>query len=320
MLQRSEVTSSRSSVVILFGAGASYGCGPVARKVPPLGQDLFDAAMAWASLQFTSEIQMLQVQHPLLNMPPVLQAALRRDIETGMATLLDGYDHLAVPLMKVLGSFFATFRPAVDELNLYRRLLVEAQNRPLGHRIVYASLNYECLFEETAAQLGLIVEHFPTSRVSANAIRILKPHGSCNYLLLHLDIVAPVVRGSGTFEGTITVASLSEARERAESPVMVPPAMSLILDNKPTRTGNPQVAAVRDEWANEVLAARTVVVIGVRPLLTDPHIWEPLAKTSASVHYVGGRDAFSSWASKARPDRPSVFEGERFETAMPTHR
>jgi hypothetical protein len=97
--------------VVLFGAGASFGCGSRVRPyAPPLGGNLYaDLAKRypqdWGAL------------------PTDIRKEFEEDFERGMLTLVEKHGHSVGPLMRLMTEYFATFTLDGSLADLYSQLL-----------------------------------------------------------------------------------------------------------------------------------------------------------------------------------------------------
>jgi hypothetical protein len=65
--------------------------------------------------------------------------------------------------------------------------------------------------------------------------------------------------------------------------------MSLYAPSKPDLVCRRDVQRMRTEWGTVALEADLIVIVGARrALVSDPHIWDPIIKSSAPVGFVGG--------------------------------
>ncbi len=160
--------STQFERIALFGAGASYGAGHILPKAPPLGKDLYKELAryyppSWGSL------------------PKEIKASFETGFEQGMQVLWDKYSSNIALLMRHMTLYLAQFRPDGSHQDLYSRLFRELKNHGITSRILFSTLNYECLLEIAASALGLKVD-YGESEVTSNTVQIMKLHGSCNFL------------------------------------------------------------------------------------------------------------------------------------------
>jgi hypothetical protein len=298
-------------LAVLLGAGASYGCGPVTPTAPPLGAQLYDALRdrfpeTWGTL-----------------ITPDEDTAFRSDppFEKGMGELWETNDERTQRLIIDLALFFAEFAPAGPD-NRYGDLLDILRRRHLLGASVFASLNYDCLFELTAGTRGLNVDH-TSGMPHTDRLTLLKPHGSCNFVMRGLGegiVMRNVVLShvGSYYEGPIEPRHPSSvAGLYAEGP-SIPPAISLYSPGKPSPIAGTAIGQMRDRWRTWVAGADPVVVIGARVVLDDGHVWEPIiANSRASVWFVGdpvGAD-FSDFAERLEGRLTQL--APRFDEAIP---
>lgn len=55
-----------------------------------------------------------------------------------------------------------------------------------------------------------------------------------------------------------------------------------------------------------------VGLIGVKPNVSDSHIWEALALTDATIVAIGNNEAYEEWAREHRRSKPTHVAGDRF--------
>jgi len=72
--------------------------------------------------------------------------------------------------------------------------------------------------------------------------------------------------------------------------------MSQISRDKDSLLSPAKMTQIRQIWREAVMAAALVVIIGVRPLAHDRHVWEPLQETAARRCYIGATDHFADWS------------------------
>src|SRR5712664_3140427 len=143
------------SVVILMGAGASFGSGDATPHVPPLGKDLFQELEGAGGIA--------------AELPENIKAIFRDDFEKGMASYYEEAQGNTMRFQRELAHYLAQFHPGPS--NFYVRLL-----KDIGiEKVVYSSLNYDLLFESSAAMLGLNTIY--ENRKIRDCARLLKPHG-----------------------------------------------------------------------------------------------------------------------------------------------
>lgn len=299
--------------IIVFGAAAStYSCICEGAR-PPLGLGLFSS---------------LVDAHPELRDvldERALEAFTNRQFEEGMALALDNGSLSVVPILHATAKYLSRFELCGCRENGYRRMLVG-----LGaqlHRTRFATLNYDLLLDRAVLGLGLRLRlgGQPDPRTAS----ILKPHGAVNLLPKfngQLDNCS--FKGSSTYveTGNVECPPPLEAQEIVDwcndgRNSCMAPVMSVYAAGKQTPFNSRLVEEQRQIWGEQVRSAKRVVIIGVKLVEHDAHLWEPLAANRGAVMYVNtsadDRDAFANWSRRVRGHAPLECVQERFLDAIP---
>jgi hypothetical protein len=96
------------------------------------------------------------------------------------------------------------------------------------------------------------------------------------------------------------------------------PAIALYAEGKPVRMCPRFVERQASELTQAILSSAGVFVVGVRVWPADEHLWGPLARTPASIHYFGlngDRDDFARWTTSVGRTTDSFIEA-RFPDAL----
>lgn len=273
--------------LVLLGAGASYGSKDVKPYVPPLGNG---PAGLFARLE----------EHSLLArcLPDPLKLEFRENFEQGMAQFYEFSDGNIMAFQRELAAYLTQFTPGAE--NAYRTLI-----QRLGiNRVVYSTLNYDLLFELSAASLGLntLYGAIPQSK----HVRLLKPHGSCNFWP---DIPVGMVRGltvsrSGRADVCAPVRPLNQEQtlRRCAEDDSFSPAIAMYAEGKPVKVCPDYVEEQQRQWNEIASKARHVFISGVRVHRSDRHIWDTLSKSKANVTYFGlkaDKYEFIEWKEKS---------------------
>ena len=178
------------------------------------------------------------------------------------------------------GNLLRRVAPPADGLDCYTRLLAFLVRRGLVSRLAVCSLNYECILEIAANNLGLALAYLADAPLPDNLL-VYKPHGSCNFLptaqIWNVRLLAP----RNIYEGDVQPVSTADVLDRYRHGYALPPAMSLYAPGKATPVATRLIAEVRARWARWVASSGLIVTIGVRPLLADVHVWGPVLKSDA---------------------------------------
>lgn len=265
--------------IVLLGAGASKGSGDASPTLPPLGRDLFGELEQRGGLA--------------AQIPSHIKKIFRDDFEAGMALYFDYADGHVSNFQRELAEYLAIFTPGPK--NVYHDLVKKMGVR----RTVFCSLNYDLLLELSAKNLGIKTTY--NLNPGACQMRLIKPHGSCNFWP---DILGEF-RSSESFgalydevgAGTVCLGQ-EETLRACENEDSISPVLSLYMKGKSVRTNPEFLAQQIAYWKKAVSMCRKVFVVGVRLVKEDTHIWEVLGKASAEIVYFGrddARDNFIEW-------------------------
>ncbi len=292
---------SKAKIVLLFGAGASKGCGGV-NKTPPLGSELFSCLCkeypdTWGSL-ITGR----------------LEKEFRVGFEVGMESLYNNPGDLdadIVLLLKDMSIYFSKFK-IINEYNSYFKLIKKFKIAFENRDIIISTLNYECLIEY-ALMLSKINDFYYLAGDSLKAC-ILKIHGSCNFIPqnFHARKGSRVILGKSKLDAGIDFLHPSEVEGRVKNGFFA--AMSLYEKNKTNIISPELIKEIANQYQKFVNEAEIVISIGVRPNPeNDHHVWGPLASTDAKVYLIGSKDDCENWISKYTSSN-GEYIGERFES------
>lgn len=296
-------SDTQTSVVLLFGAGASYGSGGIWRR-PPLGKDLYRSLTqehpeTWGKLSPDTRRSFLDSDG-------------RLDFEKGMGNLLECEMRREISnlgdLQKDMAEFFSKF--AIDRIhnNQYFKIFSRFRDRLVSGEVVLATLNYDCLIEHALARAGLSVDYFDGS----SGARLLKLHGSCNFIWPGMRGKGKVVFSSMTFEGSFTAVDPQMVCSILDD-MPVPPAMSLFNTDKTDIVCPTQIWELREQYSKSVGKAKLVVVVGVNPRLSgDSHVWSPLISMPGKLGIVDKVESVDRWRAVNRSDRADPILPEEF--------
>lgn len=289
-------------IIFLFGAGASYGAGDILPEQPPLGFQLYGELAriypgSWGAL------------------PEDIERALQENFETGMQEIYDRISPAIPQLMREMAIYFAQFRPATGR-TLYCRLIEALEAERLLNRVVFSTLNYECILELSLLRKKLGINVFQSPSES-DGIPVWKLHGSCNMFAAQIDATPGVLYSAGvTFEGGVeAIFDTNEVIGRWLTRTALAPVMCLYMRDKPLSVAPSVIKSVQSMWQTEVRASTAVVCVGVNAYAADTHIWAPIAEAPGQLYFIGAKNHFEKWRSTYRPTR-SHFLGERFADAF----
>ena len=220
-----------------------------------------------------------------------------------------------------LGGYLLRFEPGPR--NHYREIAALARRRA---DIALSSLNYDLLLEFALSDAGVIVQ-YAGDRLHPNAVRLLKVHGSVNFLPdvpPRTFVNVRVAGGGGIMKSEFGLpvrpvfdkAELTRFYREEDS---LAPAIAMYAPRKRFNVSDDFVDDQLGQWKRLVEDASRIVLIGVGVNPDDTHIWGPLARSSAWLGYVG-RAADESRLEDWRRDagrRQASFLADGFDEAMP---
>ena len=287
--------------VFLLGAGASHGSLDCEPEIPPLAADLYERLL----------------RRPVFRelIPPNF-VAVATNFEATLSKLWDEHADRMVPVLNEVAVYFSDFRPGAG--NLYVELGRRIRQR--ADKTVLASLNAEMLLEMSLFGSGVPCHYEGT--FPAHGARILKPHGSVNFL--------PTL--AGTTEGSLLHACELAGLENCNAIQVVsdpgqihryirttglPPMLAAFMPNKPIPFCRAVIKDFWTTWHSVVKAARSLTIIGVDLGGAGPHIWDPLCALSGTIDYVGpDPDAEAKLVTMAPRASRIAIAGDSFEAYL----
>jgi len=292
-----EIMVCQYSKLVLFGAGASYGCGNVFPKSPPLGGSLF---------------QELQKLYPMSwgNLPQDLEIKFKKNFEEGMEEIWDKYSTAIPNLMKHMSLYFCQFNLPDDE-NLYSKFL-ENLSDDVFEQCIFSSLNYDVLLEIAISKQVKQINYFELNPIGG--IPVWKLHGSCNFIPRNISAQNVSFTRGVVFDAGITAVSPNEAIQFSLSSTSLYPSMCLFMEHKPTQISQSTISEIQKNWQSKVSEMEKILIVGVRPLMKDSHIWKSLTETKAEIGFIGSKSEFNKW-SKSRKQNDKYL-GNYWENAF----
>lgn len=274
------------AILMLFGAGASYGSEPDRTlETPPLGIGLFPKLAAQGG--FTSTI------------PEEIAMVFKRDFEEGMALFNERMSGDLQEFHRELSLYLASFTPTAD--SFYIRFL-----RKFGRRnVVVSSLNYDMMLEEAAMQVGLGVQY--QLERNYGYLRIVKPHGSLNFWpdIPYKNFRNIRIYGPNGIALSAPVKPLDRlsSMQRCVADDSFSPAISMYAKGKRVSVCPEFVKQQQLMFKGACRRASRIILVGVRVVSEDQHIWSSLAESSAQIIYFGSdQDALelNAWSEASR--------------------
>jgi len=243
---------------------------------------------------------------------------LTADFETTMAEIVWAHDMSGMgylPAIQTMALYFAAFSPDGSGADLYSRLLNFLSTNGKLNDAVFASLNYDCILEQAAHSVGCKVDYV-TCTPSANALCVLKVHGSVNFTTVDMQSSKPQLVLTGMTVETnidylspVRISATLSSRFSNKSALYYP-VLSLYTTEKFSYVAPGKIQEIRNRWSDSVSRASRLAIVGVRPNPRDTHIWDPIRDAVCRCFYVGGDDGFEGWR-EARGD--IVHLGRTFE-------
>jgi hypothetical protein len=214
--------------------------------------------------------------------------------------------------------YFSRFTPDPTGEDLYSKLLSFLRDTGKIRDVVFASLNYDCIFEQAANRLGLQVD-YSGEEPQGNIIPVLKIHGSCNFITDNLQQMRAYLSSPGNYLGCgMDYLPLTDLENRLQSKFsgyigLYYPVMSLYSLGKNIIAAGTRIQKIRNSWHQHVLSSSLMAIIGVRPNQEDYHIWTPIQETSARLLYIGSKEHLNEWKVA---NRNFEFIGTTFDKAF----
>jgi hypothetical protein len=215
--------------------------------------------------------------------------------------------------MRELAVYLIQFRP-YKRSTLYDRLITDLGDSGTLARTLFSTLNYDCVLEFCLVEQGKGISYFDEG--DAAQVPIWKLHGSCNMFSHSVRAGPGVSYGTGVaWEGGVEAfLDANRVIEHCLIETALAPIMCLYMQGKPLNVSPTAIRQLQDKWKTKVNNAAAVVCIGVRPLLQDTHIWEPLAATPAPLLFVGDEKSLDEW-QKIHRGGATEFLGSKFNEA-----
>ena len=292
--------------MLIFGAGASFGsCDSC---VPPVTSGLIDELIkfdpkGWGCI------------------PKKFLAFFKHDFEKGFFDFTNEFPDTLGPLQRAMACYFFTFTASPS--NLFVKLAKRIKESNWHNPII--TLNYD-RFLDTAlnsCKISNVMPGTPDIKLHLDNnkpfLPVYYPHGSCNlfysrekisftgrsgfYKLLNNTEFFPFAKISG--DNVSRYSDFSDFKTKVKRN-FYPPIMSYVIPSKITNVGEEFLKFQRKKINVVIQQASKIGIIGVRVRVHDKHLWEPLAKTDASIIYCSGENGkkeFEFWTAKYRSNK-----------------
>lgn len=293
------------SVLVLFGAGASSFSDVNLDITPPLGNNLFEKMLSEGGVAAT--------------LPPKIKKIFKDEgFEAGMAVMGEKYDsRIFTAFQRQMALHLAKYNVGLENcyVKLIRSLGVDAK------KVTFASLNYDILLEQAIFFSGMIPSYNNYIDKINNVVKIIKIHGSCNLLPVIENgnvIKGDIIKGTENYieTGNFKIASSYQEIERwMRDPANcdLSPILSLYAKGKNCLTNWTLLKDFQDLWSLAAAEASLIILIGVRYVSEDIHIWDAIGNSLAKVAIVNTQpQEILDWSSKSRVGKSTSVLAHRF--------
>ena len=289
--------------LFLFGAGASNGSLDCIPYCPPLGCQLFNELQKAGGIART--------------ICDDLADRFKQDFEEGMDMFFDKRNEDVTAFLREMADYFVKFKPGPN--NLYKRLISTLSGSK--DEFVFSTINYDLLIEIALNQAGFAIAHSGL-QIPKNNFPLIKIHGSCNFLpevqprqIQGLQFKVP--KTAGILDAQVRAVRPQEVIEFCRREDSIAPAIAMYGGLKWVPFCGRFVKEQQKYWQHEVYRAKRIFIIGSGVHKRDTHIWEPLAKSTTWLGYVGHEwPKFCRWANDNKRERVD-FVAESFKDAIP---
>ncbi|MFW9889627.1 MAG: hypothetical protein ACFFER_15670 [Candidatus Thorarchaeota archaeon] len=292
------------SVILFFGAGASYGAGSVYPKPPPLGAQLYNE---------------LRSRFPKTwgHFPQALHNEFAENFEKGMGVLWQSGSHASPVLMQDMAVYFSEFTLSISRDDCYSTLVDLLVSKGLIEDCVFSTLNYDCLLEIALSMAKRRILYFNRKVVDSSDSIMWKLHGSCNFIPENIRATRGVSFGSSvTWNPDLRAVNPPEVKAFCYGNTALYPALAIYAKDKPVQIAPGIIRHIQNWWAEAIAQSSQIVVVGVNPYPDDNHIWNPIATSSGRLLYVGNEKAFKRWSAEYRSSNESIHLGNRFNLCI----
>ncbi|WP_113721350.1 hypothetical protein [Aeromonas salmonicida] len=281
-------------ITLIFGAGASYGSGRTIPYNPPLGNYLFD--------------NLVSLNRAFAALPQdIKDVFIERGFEEGMAYIANDSRKIN-PLQKEIACYLSKFK--ITPENAYTRLFNKLRRYMSEINIV--TLNYDTLIEQALGLTGYPSDY----NFSGQGVNVLKPHGSSNFLPRipnGCSFSGNTMIGCGTFfEGlqTYAVSTHEEVVSWCGDPRNsdLSPVLSLYEKGKRVVINSALINKVKEDYKGVISTSDLIVLVGIKYIEHDSHIWQPLEESHADLLVVDPYPQDTNeWLNRTKKDSAEVL-------------
>lgn len=270
------------AMLVLFGAGASYGSEPeIGSETPPLGNNLFS--------------ELCKLGGVSSQLPADIKKSFHGNFEEGMGVFNERMSVELQSFHRELSSYLADFAPS---LNSYYVKLLRLLH---GRNVIFGSLNYDMMLEEAIEMVGMKT-HYGLNRMPGT-MRVIKPHGSINFWpdIPYQNFKNITFVNCGVALNTPVIPlSRQAAKHRCGADTSFSPAISMYAKGKKVSVCPDYVTEHQSMFAHACRRASQIIIVGVRVVPEDTHIWRPILKSKSKITYFGSDEdklELKAWTS-----------------------
>lgn len=258
-------------VTLIFGAGASFGSGNCYPNNPPLGNELFN------------ELVKLDGAFSRLD-EKMKNEFIKKGFEEGMA-LIQNDSSIINPIQKEVASYLSQFKVENDNayVNLFKSI------KEVINDITIVTLNYDLLIEDALRKNLLFIKYELDWK---HGVSLLKPHGSCGFLpdLGGMNMSGNTMINCGTFVDGLNIfrsINKEEIINWCEDPKNsdISPVLSMYNKEKRIVINKNFISNIQEIYKKKIENSRMIILIGVKYIEHDTHIWEPIKNSKAKVYF-----------------------------------
>ena len=290
-----------NQIVFLFGAGASKGATHILPYCPPVMRGLYNELAKYDPNEWgpTSRLSAYADRFRGDFEATFSEVVLKIPKDnTAPRVTLDSLTLLEK--QRLLARYFSQFFLDSSSMDYYSKLLATLNDADQIPSCFFASLNYECLFEQAGHRLGFPVDYLCSE---SKSVRVAKLHGSCNFITKKLSrddqalLASPGLRYEIEFDILPPVNVGEKLKEYFSNPAYLP-VMSQVSPGKEHFVAPGKIQQIRNAWSGALSTTPTLVIIGVAHNRNDRHVVEPIRQTRAKIFYVGDNCNFIKWQAE----------------------
>lgn len=290
-----EKVKNPASIVLFFGAGASYGSDNSRLvkngKLPPLGCDLYKSLVKSSEMKCWKKI------------PRKASDIFEDDFELGLRYMMDNDSKYKMfyELLIELALYFSKFEP--EQNNLYNKLAQRIYGSQTNLSII--TLNYDPILQHSLRMnnifpftIGIQQTDLINKPLKVKFLDVIYPHGACQF-----NYNCPTKWEDQVFNDTIDVLGgglcqcfhkvniVSRYVEKKGNFVRSMPIMCAYEPDKRPFGRTCFIDYQREYYDITTILAQRIIIVGVNcNYEKDRHLWESLERTNAEIIFVEPSD------------------------------